>query len=99
VIFDPAQELAEIATEPSPNIATGRGTGGATACRNGKSPGHTTRALDEANDVDTPGSMRANNADNPAIPTSQLPATRTRLYDNLPSPEERDPLSLLLVTR
>ena len=67
--------------------------------RNGKSPGRTTRALDVTNDVDTPGSMRADNADNPAIPTWQLPATRRRLYDNLPLPEERDPLSLLLATR
>ena len=64
----------------------------------GKSPGRTTRALDEANDADKPGSMRADNSDSPATPTSQLPATRRRLYGNLPLSEERDPFSVLLVT-
>ena len=64
-----------------------------------KSPGNTTGALDEANDVDKPGSMRADSADDPAPLTSQLPATRTRLYDILSLSEERDRLSLPLVTR
>jgi len=34
----------------------------------------------------------------PVIPTSQLPATRRRLYGNLRLLEERDPFSVLLVT-
>jgi hypothetical protein len=42
--------------------------------------------------------MRADDADDPATPTSQLPAARTRLYGNLRLSEERDPFSVLLVT-
>ena len=33
----------------------------------------------------------------PVIPTSQLPATRRRLYGNLRLSEERDPFSVLLL--
>ena len=40
--------------------------------------------------------MRADNADSPATPTSQLPAARRRLYGNLPLSEERDPFSVPL---
>jgi hypothetical protein len=60
--------------------------------------GCVTGALDEPNYADKPGSVRADIADSPAIPTSRLPATRRRLYDNLQLSEERDPYSALLVT-
>lgn len=43
--------------------------------------------------------MRADNSDSPATPTSQLPATRRRLYGNLPLSEERDPFSVLVAYR
>ena len=52
-----------------------------------------TGTLDDTNDVDRPGSMRA---DSPATPTPQLPATRTRLFDRLPLSEERDPLKCVV---
>jgi hypothetical protein len=42
--------------------------------------------------------MSSHNTDDPATPTSQLPAARTRLYGNLRLSGERDPFSLLLVT-
>jgi len=57
-----------------------------------------TGALDEPNYADKPGSVRADIADSPAIPTAQLPAARRRLYGNLPLSEERDPFSVRLVT-
>jgi hypothetical protein len=54
-------------------------------------PSHGARVLDTSD-------MRADNSDSPATPTSQLPATRRRLYGNLPLSEERDPFSVPLVT-
>jgi hypothetical protein len=42
--------------------------------------------------------MSSHNPDNPATPTSQLPAARKRLYGNLRLPGERDPFSVLFVT-